>query len=107
MKIALCLVAIIAWTTLLGACSILSPASSFMLTVSFLANDQPKLAADAKQSVAVEVAGHIGGPGLSVLVRGDYAYLALASELAVVDVSHPQRPQRVGYALIPARQLAA
>jgi hypothetical protein len=54
----------------------------------------------------MEITGHIGGPGLAIVARGGYAYLALASELAVVDVSDPRRPQRVGYALIPARHLA-
>ncbi len=101
MKQALFTGAIIAWMYLIGACGFPSPDKSLVVAAG------PRMAMAKQPSTGMDVIGHIGGPGLSVLVQGDYAYIALASELAVVDVSDPQRPQRVGFILIPARQLAA
>ena len=87
------------WILLLGSCA-------------FPAQNGPIRRADGQksrvaqvQSSNMAVVGHIGGPGLAVLARGNYVYLALAAELAVVDISAPQHPQRVGYIRIPARHL--
>lgn len=45
---------------------------------------------------------HFGGPGSeSVLVDGNYAYVDMGPELAVLDISTPDHPLRVGSLLIP------
>ena len=48
------------------------------------------------------IVGHIGGPATSIHARGDYAYLGHSTEFAVVDISDPTRPTRIGYLLISA-----
>jgi hypothetical protein len=49
----------------------------------------------------VSVQGHLGSFPKSVTVRGNYAYIGVGSEFAIVDVSNPTSPVRVGYVLIP------
>jgi hypothetical protein len=49
----------------------------------------------------VDWAGHLACNPESVSVQGDYAYVGMTRELAVLDVSDPAYPVRVGYALLP------
>jgi len=45
--------------------------------------------------------GHIGGPPLAIFGQGTYLYLGLGAELAIMDISDPPRPVRVGYVVLP------
>ncbi len=49
----------------------------------------------------VELVGHIGGPPLAVFGQGNYLYLGLGTELAILDVSDATHPKRVGYVVLP------
>ena len=46
------------------------------------------------------IAGHIGGPTTSIHVQGNHAYLGHRSEFAILDISKPARPKRIGYLLL-------
>ena len=50
----------------------------------------------------VELVGHIGGPAYAVAAQGNYAYVGTGYEFAVLDVSDPTAPRRVGYTLLPS-----
>jgi hypothetical protein len=41
--------------------------------------------------------GRVGGPAVAVVVKGDLAYAGIGSELAVIGISDPTRPTRIGY----------
>jgi hypothetical protein len=64
----------------------------------FISNQDPA----AANSISLEMIGHLGGLAYAVALEGDYAYLATQGELAVLDVSDPVHPVRVGYASIPS-----
>jgi hypothetical protein len=49
----------------------------------------------------LQLVNHLGGRSEAVVVEGDYAYVNFGPELAVVDVSSPAQPVRVGYTLLP------
>lgn len=57
----------------------------------------------ASNTTSLEMIGHLGGYALAVALDGSYAYLATDGELAVVDVSDPANPLRIGYAVYPSR----
>ncbi|MBN2392489.1 MAG: hypothetical protein JXR84_17295 [Anaerolineae bacterium] len=44
--------------------------------------------------------GHIGGQNCGIFVQGDYAYTTFGWEFAILDISDPVHPTRVGYTLI-------
>ena len=44
----------------------------------------------------LELVGHIGGTSYAVFTQGDYAYVAMGTELAILDVSASTHPVRVG-----------
>jgi hypothetical protein len=50
---------------------------------------------------APPVVGHNGGIARNITVRGSYAYFSIGSELAVLDVSDPAHPLRVGQLTLP------
>ena len=50
----------------------------------------------------VEFVGHIGGAVGAVHVAGNRAYVGIGTELAVLDVSDPARPRRMGSVVLPA-----
>lgn len=45
--------------------------------------------------------GHLGGAMNVVSVQEEYAYLGMGPELAILDISNPAQPARVGYILLP------
>lgn len=49
----------------------------------------------------LELAGHLGGVNAAVFVQGQYAYATFGRELAVLDITDPVHPARMGYALLP------
>ncbi|RPI31457.1 MAG: hypothetical protein EHM70_11465, partial [Chloroflexota bacterium] len=51
----------------------------------------------------VELVGHIGGTAHAIAVQGNYAYTGIGSELAVLDMSDPMNPNRVGYVVLPGQ----
>ena len=51
---------------------------------------------------SLELVGHIGGPALQVALQGAYAYVASGFELAVLNVSDPTHPTRIGYWMYPS-----
>jgi hypothetical protein len=48
----------------------------------------------------IEPPGHIGGLANAVAAQGDHLYAGLGSEMAVLDISEPTSPERVGYVLL-------
>jgi hypothetical protein len=52
-------------------------------------------------SESLELIGHFGGSVQSIFTNNSYAYAGIGSELAVLDISNPSRPQRVGYLVLP------
>ncbi len=55
----------------------------------------------ASGPVIVEFVGHLGNTNDGVFVVGDTAYVTLGMELAVLDISDPANPRRVGYTMLP------
>jgi hypothetical protein len=54
----------------------------------------------------IELVSYLGTAQAQALcVHGGYAYVGFGIQLAVVDISDPRRPQRVGYAVLPNRVL--
>ncbi len=49
----------------------------------------------------IELVGHIGGAHRAVFGQGTYLYLGLGAELAILDVSDPPYPVRIGYLVLP------
>lgn len=66
----------------------------------------PSLLADTDSASNFELAGRIGGPSLAVAVQGDSAFLGFSFEFAVLDVSNPEKPARVGYLPLSANDIA-
>ncbi|HSO26516.1 MAG TPA: hypothetical protein VLS48_00480, partial [Anaerolineales bacterium] len=60
----------------------------------------PTGASDEEAESFLELVGHVGGPANGVAVQGAFAYIGLGPEFAVLDISDPQQPQRVGYSLL-------
>jgi len=60
------------------------------------------LANMTQQDVELELVGHLGGPAQAVFVQDFYAYVGFGMELAVLDVSDPASPTRVGYVVLPS-----
>jgi hypothetical protein len=54
----------------------------------------------------VELVGHIGGATVAVFVQGNYAYVGMGPELAVLDISDPTHPVRVGYVVLSDMELS-
>ncbi|HEX8684544.1 MAG TPA: carboxypeptidase regulatory-like domain-containing protein, partial [Ardenticatenaceae bacterium] len=57
----------------------------------------------ALNSDNLRVAGQLGGTTTSIAVQGNYAYAAIGMGLAVLDVSNPAIPVRVGF--LPLRSI--
>jgi hypothetical protein len=57
--------------------------------------------------MAPPVVGHNGGAASSITVREPYAYLSIGSELAVLDMSDPGRPVRLGHLTLPSDPMGA
>jgi hypothetical protein len=49
----------------------------------------------------IQLVNHLGGRSEAVFAEGNYAYVNFGPELAVVDVSKPAQPVRVGYTILP------
>ncbi|HEX8683165.1 MAG TPA: hypothetical protein VF707_12675, partial [Ardenticatenaceae bacterium] len=56
--------------------------------------------AGATYSQNIELVSHVGGSANEVAVRGNHAYTGFESELAVIDISDPVNPMRVGYLIL-------
>ncbi|MBI5952267.1 MAG: hypothetical protein HY865_11465 [Chloroflexi bacterium] len=54
-----------------------------------------------KNPQGLELVGHIGGSVQSVFTTGSYAYVSIGPEIAVLDISNPSHPKRVGYIVLP------
>lgn len=54
-------------------------------------------ASDADLIEPIELVGHIGGMANAVSAQGGYLYAGFGAELAILDISNPTRPERVGY----------
>lgn len=52
-------------------------------------------------SQSLELIGHFGGTVQSIFTTDSYAYAGIGTELAVLDISTPSHPQRVGYHILP------
>lgn len=48
----------------------------------------------------LELVGHAGGPSNGIAVQNGYAFIGLGPELAVLDISDPHNPRRIGYSLL-------
>jgi hypothetical protein len=51
----------------------------------------------------IELASHTGGIVSGLAVQGNYAYIGISSELAVLDISAPDHPLRVGSVVLSER----
>jgi hypothetical protein len=51
----------------------------------------------------VDLVGHFGGAANTVLVQDDYAYVGFGPEMAILDVSNPTAPRRIGYLVLPGQ----
>jgi len=51
--------------------------------------------------VILELVGHLGDDSQGVFTVGDRAYVTLGAELAVLDISDPAHPRRIGYTVLP------
>ncbi|MFN8456896.1 MAG: hypothetical protein U0401_19900 [Anaerolineae bacterium] len=52
-----------------------------------------------------EWVGHYGGAAKGLAIQGDLAYAGFGLEFAILDISTPDQPQRVGYTLLPDKIL--
>jgi hypothetical protein len=71
----------------------------FLLCVGFVWCASEARSEDIAQNV--ELVGQLGGTAWDVHVVGNYAYLAYASGLYIVDISDKSKPQVVGKCLTP------
>jgi hypothetical protein len=55
----------------------------------------------SQDAPGLELVGHLGGANNGVFVQGDYAYTGFGPELAVIDISDPAHPTRVGWTFLP------
>ena len=51
----------------------------------------------------IALAGHVGGIVSGLAVQGNYAYIGVSSELAVLDISDSGHPMRVGSVMLSER----
>jgi len=52
-------------------------------------------------ATSLELVGHIGGASTAVFGQGKLLYFGTGAELAILDVSDPTDPWRVGYVVLP------
>lgn len=62
----------------------------------------PVRAAGPGEDFALALLGHSGGDMRAIALEGSYAYVAIGSELAILDITDPLNPNRVGYVTLPA-----
>jgi hypothetical protein len=55
---------------------------------------------DADRLEPIELIGHIGGVANAVSAEGDHVYAGFGAELAILDISNPVSPERVGYLVL-------
>ena len=67
-----------------------------MILVTSTANAHLNPTSLANSNIELETAGHIGGSTGAVFVDGDTAYVGMGNELAILDISDPSMPTRVG-----------
>lgn len=53
------------------------------------------------QSENMEFIGHVGGAASAIFVAGEYAYMGFGPQLAVMDITNPEQPVKVGYLVLP------
>lgn len=82
----------------LGALLILVLAHCLVSTAQTTGAAQP---AHLTAETTVELVGHLGGGSQGAVVVGNYGYTTLGGELAVLDLSDPANPTRVGYTMLP------
>jgi hypothetical protein len=73
-----------------------------MFTVS---NAIPTFFAETDFAYTYELTGRVGGPSMAVAIQGDFAFLGYSFEFAVVDLSNPEQPVRVGYLPLSANDV--
>jgi hypothetical protein len=56
-----------------------------------------------RPSLNVDLIGHFGGAANPILVQDDYAYVGFGPEMAILDVSNPTAPHRIGYLVLPGQ----
>ncbi|MFL7791684.1 MAG: LVIVD repeat-containing protein [Anaerolineae bacterium] len=61
----------------------------------------PLLEPGAIPTGEIELVGHLGGVANAVAAQGSYVYAGFGSELAILDISDPVSPERVGYIVLP------
>lgn len=83
---------ILLWVTL----QLLFPAPNLCLpnTLNFI-NTNPYI------SEGLVLIGHFGGSVESIFTNNLYAYVGIGSEIAILDISNPSNPQRIGYYVLP------
>ena len=57
----------------------------------------------ANQIVDFEQLNQIGGPVDGLAIQGQYAYVAIGTQFAVIDISNPRIPSRVSYLTLTGR----
>lgn len=65
------------------------------------AQSPPRQATMPPYSQNVEAAGHLGGKTEALFYQNDYLYAGFGPELAVLDISMPTHPKRIGYVVLP------
>jgi hypothetical protein len=65
----------------------------------------PSSATSAAEPLPLSLVGRIGGPALAVATKGQYTYVGYSFEFAVVDLTHPAAPHRLGYLLLSANDI--
>jgi len=50
---------------------------------------------------AIELINHLGGQSLAVFVQGNILFAGFGPELAILELSDPANPVRLGYAILP------
>ena len=61
----------------------------------------PAALAPMEDTEHVRLVDHQGGRAGPVVVQGSYAYAGFGNELAVLDISNPTQPWRVGFSVLP------
>jgi len=49
----------------------------------------------------VRLVNHVGGASGPIVIQGSYAYMSFSFELAVMDISDPTHPTRIGFLTLP------
>jgi hypothetical protein len=53
----------------------------------------------------IELVGHLGGATEAVFAQDSFAYVKIGAEVAVLDISNPTQPVRIGSVILPGKLL--